>query len=87
MNTEELANLILEHKNVLNNPGTRPTVSTIQQKAGDLVNFIINRTPTSQEVGLIAILTPDQNLVEEYFKGWKVEDFERLALEVENTGN
>jgi len=74
-------------KDNLSNPGTQPTVATIKQKAQDLVDFINNPSFQKTEVGLIAIVAPDDNLTNEFFKGWKTANFERLALEIANVGN
>jgi len=87
MSKEDLINFVLMQKDNLSNPGTQPTVDAIKQKAQDLVDFINNPNPQKTEVGLIAIVAPDDNLTDEFFKGWKTENFERLALEIANVGN
>ena len=76
--------LIDEQKNTLSNPGTRPLVSAIKQKAQNIVDFLNDSGFAPDGDGLIAIATPSSDLISLYFKGWKVEDFERLATELEN---
>jgi len=83
MTKEQLVNLVLSQKSILVNPGSKPKVADIKQKAQDLWNFV-NNPSTEPEVGLIAVVAPDPNLIDQYFKGWKVDNFERLALEISN---
>jgi len=85
MSKEQLIDLVLLRKEKLSNSGTKPTVTVIKQKAQDLWNFVNNSEAV--EVGLIAIATPDSDLIDEFFKGWKTDNFERLALEIANVGN
>jgi hypothetical protein len=87
MQKEDLINFVLARKVEMSNPGTQPTVATIKTKAQELVDFINNPNPVKTEVGLIAIVAPDDGTLEEFFKGWKTENFERLALEIANVGN
>jgi NAD(P)H-flavin reductase len=63
-------------KSIMSNTGTRPLVSTIKSVAQGIIN--------ESSSALIAIATPDQILVEEYFKGWKIADFDRLIVELNN---
>ncbi len=74
-------------KDNLSNPGTQPTVHIIKEKAQELVDFINNPDPQKTEVGLIAIVAPSDTLTDQFFKGWKTANFERLALEIANVGN
>lgn len=76
---DALIQSIEQHKNEMSNAGTRPLVSAIIQKAEDIVS-----DPSNVNNGTIAIAAPDPTLASYYFKGWKVEDFERLATELEN---
>ena len=66
------------NKNEISNAGTRPLVSAIVQRAQDIVNT------QSESTGVVVLAAPDSTLASQYFKGWKVEDFERLAIELEN---
>jgi hypothetical protein len=66
------------NKNEISNAGTRPLVSAIVQRAQDIVNA------QSESTGVVVLAAPDSTLASQYFKGWKVEDFERLAIELEN---
>ena len=86
MSKEDLINYVLASKDYLSNPGTRPTVDSIISKAQDLYNFINDSNPSKEEKGLIVMVAPDDNLRDYFFKGWKVEDVERLALEIANLG-
>ena len=76
---DALIQSINQHKSEISNAGTRPLVSAIIQKAQDIVNDSSNI-----DNGVIVIAAPDSTLASQYFKGWKVEDFERLAIELEN---
>ena len=76
---DALIQSIEQHKNEISNTGTRPLVSAIIQKAQDIVS-----DPSNVDNGLIVIAAPGHPLASQYFKGWKVEDFERLAIELEN---
>jgi hypothetical protein len=87
MSKEDLINFVLARKDEMSNPGTQPTVAAIKEKAQELVGFINNSNPLKTEVGLIAIVAPDDDLTDEFFKGWKAANFERLALEIANVGN
>tara|TARA_R110002020_G_scaffold465119_1_gene686326 strand:+ start:184 stop:450 length:267 start_codon:yes stop_codon:yes gene_type:complete len=87
MSKEDLINFVLARKVEMSNPGTQPTVAAIKEKAQELIDFINNPNPIKTEVGLIAIVAPDDNLTDEFFKGWKTTSFERLALEIANVGN
>lgn len=74
---------INSRKNDLSNAGTRPLVSQIIEKAQNIKGFIVGSNQDS--AGLIVIAIPcSEELLSFYFKGWKVEDFERLAIELEN---
>ena len=66
------------NKSEISNAGTRPLVSAIVQRAQDIVNT------QSESTGVVVLAAPDSTLASQYFKGWKVEDFERLAIELEN---
>ncbi len=77
---ENIVRDIAQNKGILSNPGIRPLVSDIVQRAQDIVDFINEGT---SEVGLICIVAPSPSLIDTYFKGWKVEDFERLSTELE----
>ena len=70
------------NKNILSNAGTRPLVSAIIQKAQNIVNFALDNS--IEDPGLICIVAPSPQMPALYFKGWKVEDFERLTTELEN---
>lgn len=87
MPKEDLINFVLARKVEMSNPGTQPTVADIKEKAQALIDFINNPNPIKVEVGLIAIVAPDDGTLREFFKGWKTENFERLALEIANVGN
>jgi hypothetical protein len=63
-------------KDSMSNSGTRPLVSIIVGVASEIVS--------NNSEKLIAIATPGPDLLNKYFKGWKAEDFERLAIELEN---
>jgi len=76
---DALIQSIEQHKNEMSNAGTRPLVSAIIQKAQDIVG-----DPSNVNSGTIAIAAPAPTLASQYFKGWKVADFERLATELEN---
>jgi hypothetical protein len=65
------------NKNEISSAGTRPLVSAIVQRAQDIVNT------RSESTGVVVLAAPDYRLVSQYFKGWKAEDFERLATELE----
>ena len=74
---------INNRKNSLSNSGARPLVENIIQKAKDIVGFITNTN--SDNSGHIVLAAPcGPELISLHFKGWKVEDFERLAIELEN---
>ena len=75
---DALIQSIEQYKNEISNTGTRPLVSAIIQKAQDIVS-----DPSNVDNGLIVIAAPDSTLASQHFKGWKVEDFERLAIELE----
>ena len=78
-----IINHINDRKQNLSNSGTRPLVRDIIQKAKDIVGFITNTN--SDNSGHIALAAPcGSDLLSLYFKGWKVKDFERLAIELEN---
>ena len=79
---DQIISCININKNILSNTGTRPLVSAIIQKAQNIVNFATD--VTTEEPGLICIIAPSPEMPAQYFKGWKVEDFERLATELEN---
>ena len=66
------------NKSEISNAGTRPLVSAIVQRAQHIVNT------QSESTGVVVLAAPDSTLASQYFKGWKVEDFERLAIELEN---
>ena len=87
MQKEDLINFVLARKVEMSNPGAKPTVAVIKEKAQELIDFINNPNPIKAEVGLIAIVAPDDHMTEEFFKGWKTANFERLALEIANVGN
>jgi hypothetical protein len=87
MQKEDLINFVLARKVEMSNPGTQPTVAAIKEKAQELIDFINDPSPIKTEVGLIAIVAPDDHMTEEFFKGWKTTSFERLALEIANVGN
>jgi len=70
------------NKNDLSNTGTRPLVSVIIQKAQNIVNFALDNS--IGDPGLICIVAPSPEMPAQYFKGWKVADFERLVTELEN---
>ena len=73
-----------DQKHILSNAGTRPLVSAIIQRAQNIVDFLNDSGFAPDGDGLIAIATPSTELSSQYFKGWKAEDFERLAIELEN---
>ena len=79
---DQIISCININKDILSNTGTRPLVSAIIQKAQNIVNFASDIT--TEEPGLICIVAPSPGMSAQYFKGWKVEDFERLAIELEN---
>ena len=79
---DQIISCININKNILSNTGTRPLVSAIIQKAQNIVNFASD--VSTEEPGLICIVAPSPGMSAQYFKGWKVEDFERLATELEN---
>ena len=82
-NIDFLINQISSKKNNLSNAGTRPLVSSIIKRAQDLVDVITKNN--SNNSGHIVLAIPcNSELLSFYFKGWKVEDFERLAKELEN---
>jgi hypothetical protein len=76
-----LTESIEQHKEFLSNTGTRPLISHIQEKSQQIINYYSDPT---QECGLIALIAPDLYLSTLYFKGWKVKDFERLIIELQN---
>lgn len=79
---DEIISCININKDILSNTGTRPLVSAIIQKAQNIVNFASDNF--IEDPGLICIVAPSPEMPAMYFKGWKVADFERLAIELEN---
>jgi len=72
---------IERHKEFLSNTGTRPLISHIREKSQQIINYYSDPT---QDCGLIALVAPDPYLSVIYFKGWKVADFERLIIELQD---
>jgi len=75
-----ITNSISLYRTMLSNAGTRPTITVIKNKAQEIRNFVEN--PTSNEIGLIALVAPDPDLTAQFFKGWKSLDFDKLAEEI-----
>jgi hypothetical protein len=82
-NIDFLIEQINNRKDSLSNAGTRPLVSDIVQRAQDLVG-VITKTNSNNSGHIVLVIPCGADLLSFYFKGWKVEDFERLAIELEN---
>ena len=72
---------IEQHKEFLSNTGTRPLISHIREKSQQIINYY---SDPNEDCGLIALIAPSPYLSTLYFKGWKVADFERLIIELQN---
>ena len=74
---------INKNKQRLANTGTRPLVSLIIERAAQIVKRR-GRVDTELEQIVCAICTPDDVLIKMYYKGWKLDSFDRLIVELQN---
>ena len=86
---EHLGNIINDNKSTLANPGTRPLVSHIKQRALDIKTFVEDppypmSTWGGNSDGYEIFETLSGRLISIHFKGWKEEDFDRLIVELNN---
>ncbi len=86
---EHLGNIINDNKSTLANPGTRPLVSHIKQRALDIKTFVEGppypmSTWGRNSDGYEIFETLLGRLVSDHFKGWKEEDFDGLIVELNN---